>query len=102
MPNPRPTYALPSNGWRPGDPIQLAGRSGPFHATLRNAEAHAWLGRAEEPMTWPYGWSVRFDPIELIDTTGEVFARESDQLVAAGGLDDRDIFALAQIEKAPE
>ena len=102
MPNPRPTYALPSNGWRPGDPTQLAAMSGPFHATLRNAEAHAWLGVVEEPMTWPDGWSVRFDPIELVDATGETFAQEGDQLFAAGGHDARGAFALAQIGKVPQ
>src|SRR4051794_22007226 len=95
-------YPLPSNGWRPGMATNLAARSGPFRAALTNGKARAWLGGGGEPMSWPAGWRVRFDPVELIDASGEVFAREGDPLMGAGGVDNRGVFGLTQIEKLPE
>jgi len=53
-------------------------------------------------MTWPDGWSVRFDPIELVDATGETFAQEGDHSFAAGGHDARGAFRPGQTEKVPQ
>jgi hypothetical protein len=80
------TYALPSNGWKPGDGTRDAAFFGPFHAALIDGHACAWLGNIQEPALWPAGWRVRFNPTELIDPDGHVFAREGDLLHAAGGM----------------
>src|SRR4051812_15693246 len=79
----RPTFALPSNGWRPGTAHPLAGTVGRFHAILDTDGARAWLGRTYRHTLWPEGWSVRFEPTELVDPDGHVFAREYDLLAAA-------------------
>ena len=99
MADSRRTYPLPSNGWQPGMATNLAARYGPFHAALTNGKARAWLGATEEPMSWPAGWRVRFDPVELIDASGHFFARKGDPLMAAGGVDDHDVFGLTLIDK---
>lgn len=94
----RPTYSLPSNGWRAGDPYPLAGTIGRFHATLDTDGARAWLGETCRDTLWPDGWSVRFNPTELLDPDGQVFAREYDILVAATEATDsehRALFAVA-------
>jgi hypothetical protein len=94
-------YPLPSNGWRPGDPTHLAAWNGPFHADLTPDGPEAWLGDRSKRMTWPAGWSVKFNPSTLIDPDGNVFARDGDQLSAAGGLDHNGNFALTMIKRVP-
>jgi hypothetical protein len=79
------TYALPSNGWKPGDGTMDEAFFGPFHATLIDGQACAWLGNTQGPYLWPAGWRVRFNPTELIDPNGRVFATEGDLLHAGGG-----------------
>jgi hypothetical protein len=95
------TYPLPSNGWRPGDPSHLSGFHGGFHAELADHGPEAWLGKRSKPMTWPFGWSVGFEPTRLIDPDGNVFAEEGDLLRAGGGLDHEGRFALTMIERWP-
>lgn len=77
---------LPSNGWRPGDGTRQATFFGPFNAALVNGHACAWLGNIQEPTLWPAGWRIRFNPTELIDPDGHVFATEGDLLHAGGGM----------------
>jgi hypothetical protein len=81
----RPIFSLPSNGWHAGETHPLAGIVGRFHAMLDTNGARAWLGKAYRHTLWPEGWSVRFDPTELLEPNGQVFAREYDILVAAAG-----------------
>jgi hypothetical protein len=78
-------YALPTNGWRPGDAGLMALFSGPFHAVLVDGHACAWLGDTKRPSIWPADWQVRFNPTQLIDPNGHVFANEGDVLSAGGG-----------------
>lgn len=78
---------------------ETASTCGPFHAARGAAGAEAWLGRQRLPMTWPADWSVRFDPVELIDPAGEVFAREGEILTATGGLDIDDAFAVRLLKR---
>jgi hypothetical protein len=79
------TYALPSNGWTPGAATMDAAFRGPFHAALVDGHACAWLGNTQKPALWPAGWRVRFNPTELIEPSGHVFASEGDTLLASGG-----------------
>jgi hypothetical protein len=79
------TYALPSNGWTPGAATRDARFFGPFHATLIDGHACAWLGDTQVPSLWPADWRVRFEPTELIEPNGRVFASEGDTLLASGG-----------------
>lgn len=76
--------ALPSDGWKPGTLEMLAEFFGPFHATIRNGAACAWLGTSGQVYLWPAGYGVRFHPTELIDPQGHVVAREG-QVVSIGG-----------------
>lgn len=78
----------------------MAARHGPFHAELTDHGAEAWLGEQRNPMTWPEGWRVGFEPTRLIDPDGNVFAEEGEQLRGAGGLDNEDRFALSMVERA--
>ncbi len=84
-PGPTVTYALPSNGWTPGAATMQAAFRGPFHAVLVDGHACAWLGNTQKPALWPAGWRVRFNPTQLIDPAGHVFAGEGDTLLASGG-----------------
>ena len=79
----RPTFPLPSNGWRAGQVHPLAGTIGRFHAVLTADGAQAWLGKTYRHTLWPEGWSVRFAPTELLDPNGQVFAHEYDIVAAA-------------------
>jgi hypothetical protein len=79
------TYALPSNGWTPGAATMDAAFRGSFHAALVDGHACAWLGDTRAPSLWPAGWRVRFNPTQLIEPNGHVFASEGDTLLASGG-----------------
>ena len=91
------SYALPSNGWRPGPrrgPTHAAARSGAFHAVLAGDSAEAWIGERREAMLWPEGWRVAFNPTRLISPDDEVVATEGDELRVGGGLDLQDRFSI--------
>jgi hypothetical protein len=78
-------YALPSDGWKPGDMAMLALTSGEFHAVLTPDGACAWLGSRGGTDLWPAGYKVRFDPTRLLNAKGRVVAREGDVLQVGGG-----------------
>jgi hypothetical protein len=79
------SYALPSDGWKPGDLSLAALTVGPFHAARRNGQVCAWLGVQFRPMLWPAGYAVRLDPAALIAPDGTVVAREGQNVSAGGG-----------------
>jgi hypothetical protein len=58
---------------------------GSFHATRTTDGACAWLGTKRQPFIWPVGYSVRFDPVVLVDSNGRVVAHEGDNLAVGGG-----------------
>jgi hypothetical protein len=78
-------YRLPSDGWKPGEPSQLALALGPFHAKLTASGAQAWIGNSEIPTLWPDGYRVRFSPTELINANGSVIAHAGQWISAAAG-----------------
>jgi hypothetical protein len=89
----RPThnrlFALPSDGWKPGDGAFLVGGDGSFFATLTPSGACAgWrsipAGRGSVNAVWPAGYRVRFHPTELVDATGEVVAHEGEPIGVGG------------------
>lgn len=81
------TVALPSDGWKPGDPAMQALLAGAFHAVRVGASACAWLGDHRAPFLWPDGWSVRFTPTpQLINAKGKVVAEEGQHVSFGGGL----------------
>jgi hypothetical protein len=82
----RPIFDLPSNGWRPGMPSRAACLDGRFRAVRHGDQVEAWLGGRRGWHTWPEGWRVRFDPVELIDPNGRVVARAGEMVRSAGGL----------------
>jgi len=51
------TYPLWSDGWKPGDFEMLALAAGPFHASVTNGQACAWLGDGDNQsaVRWPAG-----------------------------------------------
>lgn len=82
-------YALPSDGWKPGDGAFLVGGDGSFFATLTPSGACAgWrsipAGRGSINAVWPAGYRVRFHPTELVDATGEVVAHEGESIGVGG------------------
>jgi hypothetical protein len=79
----RMSYPLWSDGWTPEEPGNAASETGVFHATLIDGHACASIGGG--PTRWPQGWSVRFNPTELVDAAGHLVAREGDELAAGGG-----------------
>ena len=50
-------------------------------------------------MTWPDGFSVRLDPIELLGPDGQVLAREGDVLYATGGMGSDGALAIGPLER---
>jgi hypothetical protein len=100
MAEPRERFALPSNGWRPGMPYVTAGTDGPLHAERDGrGGAQAWLGTSRRGTTWPFGWTVRFGPTELLSPDGDVFAREGEWVSAACGFDANGDLALGPLER---
>lgn len=79
-------YPLPSDGWKTGDGSLLAAFFGPFDAGITASGACAWLGSHQEPVLWPAGYRVRFNPTELIGPKGQVLAKAGEVLHFAGGV----------------
>lgn len=79
----RQTFALDSNGWSPGETSRGAAAAGPFHAVKVVGGACAWIGDHRRPTLWPKGWTVRFDPTELLDANATIVAREGDMITAS-------------------
>lgn len=82
-------YALPSDGWKPGDGAFLVGGFGSFFATLTPSGACAgWrsipAGRGSIDAVWPAGYRVRFHPTELLDALGAVVARQGERIDVGG------------------
>jgi hypothetical protein len=80
------TYALPSSGWKPGDGIRPAGYGGEFHAERVGDGACGWLGDGGDPILWPKGWRVAFNPTRLLDDNGDTFALDGEYLRGSGWL----------------
>jgi len=67
----------------------LARIVGTFHARMTESGIEAWLGDEPRPTLWPEDYFVRFGPpVELIGATGEVIARDGDEIHFAGGFRD--------------
>lgn len=81
----RASYALPSDGWTPGDFAMTAAASGPFHAALTSGSACAWVGESKSAFLWPKGYRVRFNPAQLISPAGAVVATEGVTITVGGG-----------------
>ena len=82
-------YAVPSDGWKPGDGAFLVGGDGSFFATLTPSGACAgWrsipAGRGSINAAWPAGYRVRFHPTELVDATGNVVAHKGEAIGVGG------------------
>lgn len=84
-------YPLWSDGWKPGDFELLALVGGPFHASVRDGKACAWLGDAdtEGAVRWPAGYRIRLHPTVLLDPSDRVVAHEGDTVSGGGGTIDR-------------
>jgi hypothetical protein len=81
-----PTYALPSDGWVPGDGAMLALAGGPLNAGLVDGHVCAWLGDSPGGFLWPQGNRVRLVPfVELIAPDGEVVGVGGEKIGAGGG-----------------
>lgn len=80
------TYALPSSGWEPGDGVRPAGYGGEFHAERVGDTACGWLGDRRDPILWPKGWRVAFNPTRLLDANGDTFALDGEYIQGAGWL----------------
>jgi hypothetical protein len=75
-------YGLPTDGWKTGH--SRSGFGGPFHAALTKSGACAWI--ASDDVLWPTGYRVRFHPTELVGPSGEVVARQVEDVGIAGHL----------------
>jgi hypothetical protein len=78
------SYALPSDGWKPGQAAMEAISSAPFRATL--TRAGACTSDKSTEYLWPVGYRVRFHPTVLINSTGRVVAREGQYVTVGGGI----------------
>ena len=78
------SFALPSDGWKPGQGAMLAISSAPFHATL----THSGTCTSDGLMgyLWPAGYRVRFHPTVLLDPTGKVVAHQGQYVTVGGGI----------------
>jgi hypothetical protein len=85
------TYPLWSDGWKAGDFEMLALTFGPFHASVKDGKACAWLGDGdtEGAVRWPAGYSIRLHPTVLLDPSGRVIAHEGDTVSGGGGTVDK-------------
>ena len=81
-----PTYRLPSDGSKPGEPMWTALLFGPFEAAMTPKGPCAWLGTQEVPTLWPAGYGVRFSPTELVGPHGQIVARAGQRLSFGGGV----------------
>lgn len=79
------SYPLPSDGWKPGQPEVPVILTGNFEAMLTKKGACAWLGPAKFVTVWPAGYSVRFNPTELIAPGGHVAAKAGEYVGFNGG-----------------
>ena len=80
---------LPTSDWHPGAPGRLARFIGALNGGRTSTGQHVWLelpGGDQAPVVWPHAWSVRFDPLELVDPNGTVVARTGDWVQFGGGL----------------
>jgi hypothetical protein len=82
-----------------GYALELGVVAGPFHALLTPTGVKAWVGEERCPMTWPDGFSVRLDPIELLGPDGHVLAREGDVLYATGGRGSDGTFSIGPVQR---
>jgi len=78
------SYPLPSDGWRPGQGVLLAGSGWHFQATL--SPSGACTSNDSVDYLWPSGYRVRFHPTELLDPKGRVVARQGQFMTVAGGI----------------
>ena len=87
----RPVITLPATARpRPGAAnAAMAALSGGTltGGTLPGGQYCVWLADRGEviPVIWPYGYSARLDPLEILDRHGTVLAREGDLLIVGGG-----------------
>jgi hypothetical protein len=80
------TYALASDGWRPGDGVMLAAGAGVFHAGRVDGRVCAWVGGSPGDVLWPAGYRVRLAPsVELISPGGSVVATAGESIGFEGG-----------------
>lgn len=80
------SYALPTDGWKPGDGAFDARSGGVFHAWRTAAGACAGWGHRRLTALWPAGYRVAFSPTRLLDPAGHVVAYEGDWITVGGGL----------------
>jgi hypothetical protein len=77
------SYALPSDGWKPGQAAMEALSSTPFHATLTQSGTCSSDGSID--YLWPAGYRVRFHPTVLLDPSGKVVAHQGQYVTVGGG-----------------
>jgi hypothetical protein len=77
------SYAVPSDGWKPGQGGMLAISSAPFHATL--TRSGTCTSDRSINYLWPAGYRVRFHPTVLLGPTGKVVAHQGQYITVGGG-----------------
>ena len=78
------SYALPSDGWKPGQAAMTALSSRPFGATVTSSGACTSTGSVE--YLWPAGYRVRLHPTVLLDPAGKVVAQQGQYVSVGGGV----------------
>jgi hypothetical protein len=85
----RHTTALPTSDWQASGWAMTARSGGVLTGGHDPAGAFiVWLQDGAErtiPVSWPAGFSARLDPLEVLDASGAVVAREGQRLVVQGG-----------------
>ena len=60
-------------------------QSGELHIELKPPKACAWVGDFRMSTFWPEGFSVRDNPLRLINAEGETVATNGDMVTVGGG-----------------
>ena len=90
IPSVRGPFALPTSGWRPGDPALTAEVIGVLNGSSAVDGGCVWLGPPNgprQPIIWPAGFTARLEPtVEVYDQDGKVVARGGETIDVGGGL----------------
>jgi hypothetical protein len=78
------SYALPSDGWKPGLAAMAALSSAPFQPT--RTKSGTCTSDASIDYLWPAGYRVRFHPTVLLDPAGKVVAHQGQYVTVGGGV----------------
>jgi hypothetical protein len=86
---PRKIVQIPTSGQPLGEWRQLAALLGVLDGEQVSADRWCLWMRSDAgnrtPVLWPAGYHARLDPLEVLNASGQLFARAGEHLVLSGG-----------------